>query len=296
MAFKGKANKGSGSQWYDADVVYGNSGGFQYGKSAHVKTSGVWQQVWTDCRQHDAAGGRDWTAAAGVTEYQNTCNNRETRVRTDYSKTGCAGYSRYTAWVSSPDCNSGCFTQSAIQTTSRGCGCSGSESGTYYTYTANAGSGCTTYNSATSWSGTCTGDCSTGDADCFTTSTVNVERACGACGREPGSYTHYEPKAGTGCTASDSATSWSGTCNSGWVQQIPIYPFSSSVLYNFLGDGVDWYALYNYGGYTPSNNLHGNGCSGSAYALWNLYQCSHGYTENSRDGRYEVNTGGCGFF
>ena len=295
MAFKGKANKGSGSQWYDASVVYGNSGGFQYGKSAHVKTGGVWQQVWTDCRLYDAAGGRGWSDPVDVITYNGACSTRTQTTTTTRTKVGCPNDVRAVT-VASPDCTD-CYTQSAIQTTSKECGCSGTEYGTYYTYTANDNSGCgAKANSAVAWSGTCTGDCSTGDADCFTTSTVGVERDCGACGKEPGSYTHYEPKAGTGCTATDSATSWSGTCNSGWVQQIPIYPFSSSVLYNYLGDGVDWYALYNYGGYTPSNNLHGNGCSGSAYALWNLYQCTHGYTPNSRDGRYEENTGGCGFF
>lgn len=99
-SFKGKRN----GAWTDASAVYGKSAGtWLYGKYALAKRNGVWERAWTDCRQHDA-GGRDWTASAGVTEYQGSCSTRESRVRTDYTKTGCTSYSRYTAWVSSPDC------------------------------------------------------------------------------------------------------------------------------------------------------------------------------------------------
>jgi len=295
-----KGRNAGNSSWTTASVVWAWVTGSPspvktYAKKMEVRnaTNTGWERAWTDCRQHDAAGGRDWIAAPGVTEYQLSCNNRQSRVRTDYSKTGCTGYSRYTDWVASPDCT-GCRTQSAIKTTSRDCGCSGSESGTYYTYTENPGSGCATYDGAVSWSGTCTGDCSTGDADCFTTSTVGVERACGACGREPGSYTHYAPKDETGCTATDSATSWSGTCNSGWYKLVPIQYFQYNYIENFLGDGVDWFGMYTAEGFWPSNNPYG-GCGGGQRRVWNLYRCSHGYTDNSRNGQYEENTGVCAY-
>ena len=139
MALKGKDSSG----WKDASAVYGkDASGWLYAKEAWAKNASGWQRAWTDCRQHDA-GGRDWTAAAGVTEYQGSCGNRESRVRTDYSKTGCTSYSRYTAWVSSPDCNSSCFTAS---TSSYYTGTCQSRTITERTtYTANAGSNCTTY-------------------------------------------------------------------------------------------------------------------------------------------------------
>jgi hypothetical protein len=102
MPLQGK----DGGTWKDASAVYGKSGGnWLYAKSVWANKAGTWTRAWTDCRKHDE-GGRDWTAAAGVTEYQGSCSTRESRVRTDYSKTGCTGYSRYTSWTSSPDCGS----------------------------------------------------------------------------------------------------------------------------------------------------------------------------------------------
>jgi hypothetical protein len=106
MPLKGKKD----GVWSDASAVYGKSGGeWLYAKESWAKKDGVWQRSWTDCRQHDA-GGRDWAAAAGVTEYQGSCTTRESRVRTDYSKTGCTGYSRYTSWVAAPTCAGACTT------------------------------------------------------------------------------------------------------------------------------------------------------------------------------------------
>lgn len=136
MAFKGKDGtwKGGNNQ-SQGSVVYGKSGdSWLYAKSAWAKKDGSWQRAWTDCRQHDA-GGRDWIVAPGVTETQYDCGNRQSRIRTDYSKDGCTSYSRYTAWVSAPDC-SGCFTPSAVEC--YGCGSS-------TTYNANPGSNCTSY-------------------------------------------------------------------------------------------------------------------------------------------------------
>lgn len=145
MAFR--ANKDGtwvgGNDQSEGTVVYGKSGdSWLYAKEVFANRSGTWYRAWTDCRKHDE-GGRGWTASAGVTEYQNTCNNRQSRVRTDYTKTGCTGYSRYTSWVSSPDCNSSCFTASTSYYFTGTCQSRTQTERT--TYTANAGSGCTTY-------------------------------------------------------------------------------------------------------------------------------------------------------
>lgn len=102
MAFKGKRN----DAWLDASAVYGKSGdSWLYGKYALAKKDNAWVRAWTDCRKHDE-GGRDWYAAPPVTVYQGSCASRESRVRTDYSKDGCSGYSKYTSWTSNPDCGS----------------------------------------------------------------------------------------------------------------------------------------------------------------------------------------------
>lgn len=82
-----------------------------------------------------------------------------------------------------------------------------------------------------------------------------------------------------------------GGCTSNWQRLDPDW---TGPLYNYLGDGVNWFPLGGYGGYWPSNNPHGNGCYGSSYALWYLYRCPDNYVPNSRTGQYEVNTGLCG--
>jgi len=126
MPLQGK----DGDTWKDASAVYGKSGdNWLYAKSVWANNSGTWTRAWTDCRQHDA-GGRDWTAATGVTEYQGSCTTRESRVRTDYSKTGCTSYSRYTSWVASPTCEGGCTTAKTGNFT---------EGGVEYYYTGPAG-------------------------------------------------------------------------------------------------------------------------------------------------------------
>jgi hypothetical protein len=82
---------------------------------------------------------------------------------------------------------------------------------------------------------------------------------------------------------------------------VPSGPFFE-VLYNFLGDGVNWYAVQGqFGapdGWSPDNDFHGNNSGnfcGSGYAVWQLYRCNVNYVNNSRTGQFESNTGGCGF-
>lgn len=131
MPFKGR----DGGTWKDASAVYGKSGGsWLYGKSAWAKKNDVWERAWTDCRLYDA-GGRDWSAPTTVVTYNGSCGNRTQTTTVTRTKTGCPNDVRSTT-VASPDCNSGCFTASAVN-------CDGCGSATYYT--ANAGSGCTSY-------------------------------------------------------------------------------------------------------------------------------------------------------
>lgn len=102
MAFKGK----DGSGWKEANAIYGkDADGWKYAKVVYAKDGTGWKRAWTDCRKHDE-GGRDWTASSPVTEYQGSCGTRESRTKTDYTKEGCESYTRYSAWVSSPNCGS----------------------------------------------------------------------------------------------------------------------------------------------------------------------------------------------
>jgi hypothetical protein len=116
-----------------------------------------------------------------------------------------------------------------------------------------------------------------------------------------------------GCTTGTCGTCGDGTCSacvdtcdcsacSDSYALVPSGPFFE-VLYNFLGDGVNWYATQGYSptpsGWAPDNDFHGNNSSnfcGSGYAVWQLYRCNVNYVNNSRTGQFEVNTGGCGFF
>ena len=136
-----------------------------------------------------------------------------------------------------------------------------------YSYAENSTSACGNYSTCTS--GTC-GAC--GDGACG----ACASGACGACG--------------AGACGSCGAGSCSA-CSDSYFKLVPIYGIQYSIVSNYLGDGVDWYALYSSEGFFPSNNVHG-GC-GSAYRLWNLYRCNVNYTNNSRNGQYEVNTGSC---
>ena len=130
-SFKGKDSSG----WKDTSAVYGkDASGWLYAKEAWAKNASGWQRAWTDCRQHDA-GGRGWSDPVSVVTYTGTCGNRTQTTTITRTKTGCPNDVRATT-VASPDCNSTCFTSSAVN-------CDSCGSATLYT--ANAGSGCTTY-------------------------------------------------------------------------------------------------------------------------------------------------------
>jgi hypothetical protein len=113
MAFKGKANKGSGDQWYggntsnDGSVVYGKlNGSWLHAKQVQAKKDGVWSQVWLDCREHDA-GGSGWTPETLAAVYSGTCGGTTYQIPTRYTKTGCPTYTRNGTTVADPFCYDG---------------------------------------------------------------------------------------------------------------------------------------------------------------------------------------------
>jgi hypothetical protein len=138
-----KANKNGtwvgGDDQSQGTVVYGKSGdNWLYAKSVWANKDGSWVRSWTDCRRHDT-GGRDWLPTTLSAVYSRSCGNRTYQIPTRYTKDGCPSYDVAGSTVSSPDCNSSCFTASTVNCD--GCG------GPSTLYTANSGSGCTTYTS-----------------------------------------------------------------------------------------------------------------------------------------------------
>ena len=133
-----------------------------------------------------------------------------------------------------------------------------------YVYNAGGTTACSAFPGCTA--GTC-GECAAG--------------ACGACG------------AGACGTCGDGSCS---ACSDSY-ELISSGPFFE-VLYNFLGDGVNWYGVYGINGapdgWSPDNAFQGNGCGSPQKAVWQLYRCDINYANNSRTGQYEVNSGGCG--
>lgn len=270
MVIRGKKD----GVWYggndntEGSVVYGKSGGsWLYAKEVWAKNGGTWKRAWTDCRQHDA-GGRDWTASAGVIEYQGSCGNRQSRIRTDYTKTGCTSYSRYTSWISAPDCNSGCFTPSTSTVYSGSCG--NRTAATRTTYTANAGSGCTTYFVDGPY--TSSPDC---NSTCFTASTATVYRnSCAS--RESTTRTTYTANAGSGCTSYSVDGTWVSSPACGAVGG----SCWTNVTNNYIGQTVIWagvsYDVYDVGGgniwcsRTDATNQY---CGGGYLELYTLWSC-----------------------
>lgn len=176
MTFQARRN----GQWVGGDdqsagtVVYGRSGGaWQYAKSAWARRNGVWQRAWTDCRQHDAAGGRDWsseTSTSTVTCTQNDCQSCGTSTKTvttvTYTKDGCPTYTR----TSETSCTS-CGTWTAATSTF-------SEGGFTYTYVGPAGY----FEVDDSFSASDPPGCGVCDAGCFRGATYFVEN-CSVGGR-----------------------------------------------------------------------------------------------------------------
>lgn len=213
-----------------------------------------------------------WTQDGGqVQQNPNTC-----------PEPTCAACSPPTcAACTAPDCSGGCDgcggtrtatagTRGASTTGTRGASTLGTSTRTCYRWTrASVGSTASGYVYAANSTSGC------GDYSTCTAST------CGAC------------SAGT---CGDCSAGSCSACSDSYAL-IPSGPFFE-VRYNYLGDGVDWYAVYGINGapdgWTPSNNFHGNGCNSPTFAVWQLYRCNVNYANNSRTGQYEVNSGGCG--
>ena len=97
---KGRNTSGG---WSNASVVYAwNASGIKtYAKALFMrKSDGTWERGWTDCRQHDAAGGRDWNppTSSSVTVSCGSCDDCGTNTKVvttyTYTKDGCPSYTR----------------------------------------------------------------------------------------------------------------------------------------------------------------------------------------------------------
>lgn len=94
--------RNSAGAWVNASVVYGwNSSGVKtYAKAMFMrKADNTWERAWTDCRQHDATGGRDWSSSSSAATVScgscDSCGTNTKVVTTvTYTKTGCATYTR----------------------------------------------------------------------------------------------------------------------------------------------------------------------------------------------------------
>ena len=232
MALQGK----DGGTWKDASAVYGkSSGSWLYAKEVFAKNAGTWSRAWTDCRKYDA-GGRDWSAPSDVVTYSGSCNNRTQTTTTTRTKTGCPDDVRAVT-ISSPDCNSSCFT-SATSIVYSG-SCSSRSYVTRTTYTANAGSGCTSYH---------TDSAPTADPDCTSSGTLTpvngliVQVSNFGGGQDHRIYSSFF-NAWAVCNASGTYTWTVGNCGGGCSSN-PCYVFSTSITY--CGGGSDCYTAVGY--------------------------------------------------
>lgn len=188
--------------------------------------------------------------------------------------------------------NGGTGWGSSTSSVGAGCGQCGQKTVTTVTYTK---TGCVNSPYDVVSETTCTEDacgCKVASTNGWSEKKIRYrEITCaGSCNQQT-QYQEYIEK--SGCTE-HIVTDWTNTggCDDGWYRLIPIYGFQYNIMYNYLGDGVDWFALFNSGGFYPSNNIYG-GCGSAGYRLWYLYRCSYGYTDNSRNGQYEYPTGIC---
>jgi hypothetical protein len=176
-----------------------------------------------------------------------------------------------------PDCSGGCDgcggtrtatagTRGASTTGTRGASTLGTSTRTCYRWTR-SGSTSSGYAYAENSTSACGG---------YSTCTAGT---CGAC------------SAGT---CGDCSAGSCSACSASYYKLVPIQYFQYNYMPNFLGDGVDWYGMYNSEGFWPSNNPYG-GCGGGQRRVWNLFRCSNGYVDNSRIGQNEVNTGVCAY-
>jgi hypothetical protein len=81
-------------------TVYGKLGAdWLYAKAVFANKNGTWERAWTDCRQHDASGGRDWSSSSSTSTVTcASCDDCGTSTKNvtvvTYTKTGCLTYTR----------------------------------------------------------------------------------------------------------------------------------------------------------------------------------------------------------
>jgi hypothetical protein len=174
-----------------------------------------------------------------------------------------------------PDCSGGCD------------GCGGTR-----TATAGTRGASTTGTRGASTLGTSTRTCYRWTRDGSTASGyAYAENSTSACG-EYSACTASTCGACSAGTCGDCSAGSCSACSASYYKLVPIEGFQYNFFENFLGDGVNWFAMYTAEGFYPSNNPYG-GCGGGQRRVWNLFRCSNGYTDYSRIGQNEVNTGVC---
>lgn len=226
MAFKGKANKGSGDQWYggntsnDGSVVYGKlNGSWLHAKQVQAKKDGVWSQVWLDCREHDA-GGSGWTPETLAAVYSGTCGGTTYQIPVRYTKTGCPTYTRNGTTVADPFCYDGashlgsndCYDASTIAAVyyDGSCGTRRLRTATTTVPKPTSGCGSTTYYGSPYSSP----DCNKYDTGCYNAATAEYVYQLSCASRERRVKYTFTPKANTSCDVQYAYSDWeaSPTC------------------------------------------------------------------------------------
>jgi hypothetical protein len=259
MAFKGKANKGSGDQWYggntsnDGSVVYGKlNGSWLHAKQVQAKKDGVWSQVWLDCREHDA-GGSGWTPETLAAVYSGTCGGTTYQIPTRYTKTGCPTYTRNGTTVSDPFCYDGashlgsndCYDASTVAAVyfDGSCGTRRLRTATTTVPKTTSGCGSTTYYGSPYSSP----DCNKYDTGCYNAATAEYVYQLSCTSRERRVKYTFTPKANTSCDVQYAYSDWEaspdcGSCGGAcWADVTETY-FAAYGFFNlFAFAGLSYY-------------------------------------------------------
>ena len=194
-----------------------------------------------------------------------------------------------------PSCAGGCDACGGTRTSSGNKGTSTGTAGTRGASTLGTRGASTIGTSTrTCYRWTRTGSTSSGyDYNIGGTAACSAFPACtdGTCG-DCTAGTCGDCTAGTCSACVDTCTC--SACSASYYKLVPIQYFQYNYMPNFLGDGVDWFGMYTAEGFWPSNNPYGGCCCGER-RVWFLYRCSNGFTENSRIGQKEENTGVCAY-
>jgi hypothetical protein len=196
-----KGRNAGNSSWTTASVVWAWVTGSPspvktYAKKMEVRnaTNTAWERAWTDCRQHDAAGGRDWSEPVDVITYTGTCNGRTQTTTTTRTKFGCPDDVRAVT-VASPNCTD-CYDAATVTEEYYDGSCDTRRLRTKTVTNPKSGSGCgssTTYGAPYDSS-----DCNSTCYDAVTTAEVYYDGFCA--GRRLRTQTTTPHKSTNNCT------------------------------------------------------------------------------------------------